>query len=432
MLAQRAPTASRSSASTPARSTGPGPAASVSIDGDLFKPLRRGQAAGAARRAGSASSTSTASRAGTCSRPTAGGDGERYILSDRHVTLRELAEAVVRAGHRGRVPPTLPVPAGEGAGRGRASRRRAAPASRRCCPRAAHVLPLERQRPTRPRPRRSSAGSRRCSRTGWPARSRRCDGRRQPDHPRAAPRATSDAVVAAALRDRRRPVRPVHGLAAGGPANVLTRRLPPAGQHGQPRDRARRRARRPRRRARSPMFPVVEGDARAQPLPAPDVPQHAAVALAANTYRIFRLGGRQTPPAPADALYVDALATVRRVPPPRHRDRAAGGGRGARRARRAWRKLALDTADRNTGAQALYEAFGMHRTEETPPARRDPRVDRLRQATGVARRARRVSASATCATSDSLSPGKNGSARQRRAASSAFGNSPSRWPKRSR
>jgi dihydroflavonol-4-reductase len=38
-----------------------------------------------------------------------GRDGERYILSDRHVTLRELAQTVVRVAHRGRVPPVLPV-----------------------------------------------------------------------------------------------------------------------------------------------------------------------------------------------------------------------------------------------------------------------------------------------------------------------------------
>jgi nucleoside-diphosphate-sugar epimerase len=39
-----------------------------------------------------------------------GEDGERYILSDRYVSIRELAEAVVRAAHRGRVPPSMPRP----------------------------------------------------------------------------------------------------------------------------------------------------------------------------------------------------------------------------------------------------------------------------------------------------------------------------------
>jgi dihydroflavonol-4-reductase len=39
-----------------------------------------------------------------------GRDGERYILSDQHVTLRSLAQAVVRVAGRGWVPPVLPVP----------------------------------------------------------------------------------------------------------------------------------------------------------------------------------------------------------------------------------------------------------------------------------------------------------------------------------
>lgn len=39
-----------------------------------------------------------------------GADGERYILTDTYVDLRELAEEVVRIAGRGRVPPTMPVP----------------------------------------------------------------------------------------------------------------------------------------------------------------------------------------------------------------------------------------------------------------------------------------------------------------------------------
>jgi nucleoside-diphosphate-sugar epimerase len=39
-----------------------------------------------------------------------GRDGERYILSDRHITLHELARTVVRVAHRGRVPRVMPVP----------------------------------------------------------------------------------------------------------------------------------------------------------------------------------------------------------------------------------------------------------------------------------------------------------------------------------
>jgi nucleoside-diphosphate-sugar epimerase len=37
-----------------------------------------------------------------------GRDRERYILCDRHVTLRELSETVVRLAGRGWVPPTIP------------------------------------------------------------------------------------------------------------------------------------------------------------------------------------------------------------------------------------------------------------------------------------------------------------------------------------
>jgi dihydroflavonol-4-reductase len=39
-----------------------------------------------------------------------GKDGERYILSDTYVSMRELAELVVSIAGRGWVPPTMPVP----------------------------------------------------------------------------------------------------------------------------------------------------------------------------------------------------------------------------------------------------------------------------------------------------------------------------------
>jgi nucleoside-diphosphate-sugar epimerase len=39
-----------------------------------------------------------------------GRDGERYILSDAYIEMRDLAEMVVRLAGRGRVPPTMPVP----------------------------------------------------------------------------------------------------------------------------------------------------------------------------------------------------------------------------------------------------------------------------------------------------------------------------------
>lgn len=39
-----------------------------------------------------------------------GKPGERYILSDTYIEMRDLAELVVRLAGRGRVPPTMPVP----------------------------------------------------------------------------------------------------------------------------------------------------------------------------------------------------------------------------------------------------------------------------------------------------------------------------------
>ena len=80
-----------------------------------------------------------------------------------------------------------------------------------------------------------------------------------------------------------------------------------------------------------------------------------------RTLRIFRLGGRLTPPAPADALYVDALVTD---PDFRRRGVATTLLRAAEdRARTAGRgTLALDTAENNLAAQALYEGFGMKRS----------------------------------------------------------------------
>jgi dihydroflavonol-4-reductase len=86
---------------------GPGPAASVSLDKNLFEPVVRGRlpalppgGLGVVYVEGVASGHLLAAERGT--------DGERYILCDRHVALRELAETVKRVAGRGRVPPTLP------------------------------------------------------------------------------------------------------------------------------------------------------------------------------------------------------------------------------------------------------------------------------------------------------------------------------------
>ena len=88
---------------------GPGPAATASIDGEFIKPVMEKKLPalppggfGVVYVDGVASGHLLAAARGV--------DGERYILCDRHVTLRGLAEAVVRAAHRGRVPPSIPRP----------------------------------------------------------------------------------------------------------------------------------------------------------------------------------------------------------------------------------------------------------------------------------------------------------------------------------
>jgi dihydroflavonol-4-reductase len=87
---------------------GPGPG-SVSLEKQLFEPVARGilpvltpGGMGIVHARGVAEGHLLAAERGR--------DGQRYILSDRHVTLRELARTVVRVAHRGRVPPVLPVP----------------------------------------------------------------------------------------------------------------------------------------------------------------------------------------------------------------------------------------------------------------------------------------------------------------------------------
>jgi len=91
----------------PAGVYGPTPASSMGFDDEMFAPLVRGRlpalppgGCGVAFDAGVA--------AGQLLAADRGRDGERYILCDRHVSMRELAEAVVEAAGRGRVPLTLP------------------------------------------------------------------------------------------------------------------------------------------------------------------------------------------------------------------------------------------------------------------------------------------------------------------------------------
>ncbi len=100
----------------PAAVYGPGPSGSASFERQLFEPVVKGRRV-----------TTPALPPGGCGvvftpgigrgqilAAEKGEPGERYILCDRHVTLRELAEAVVRVAGRGRVPPVLPAGAARG------------------------------------------------------------------------------------------------------------------------------------------------------------------------------------------------------------------------------------------------------------------------------------------------------------------------------
>ena len=93
----------------PAAVYGPGPG-SVSLEKQLFEPVVRKRlpaitpgGMGVVHERGVARGQLLAAERGR--------DGERYILCDRHITMRELAVTVVRVAGRGRVPPVLPLPA---------------------------------------------------------------------------------------------------------------------------------------------------------------------------------------------------------------------------------------------------------------------------------------------------------------------------------
>jgi nucleoside-diphosphate-sugar epimerase len=92
----------------PAGVYGPTPASSMGFDEDLFAPLIRRRLP-ALPPGGCGVSFDAGVARGQLLAADRGRDGERYILCDRHVSIRELAEAVVDAAGRGWVPPVLPV-----------------------------------------------------------------------------------------------------------------------------------------------------------------------------------------------------------------------------------------------------------------------------------------------------------------------------------
>jgi dihydroflavonol-4-reductase len=93
----------------PAGVYGPGPTGSASFEESMFKPLVKKRLP-ALPPGGCGVVYSDGVGAGQLLAAERGRDGERYILSDRHVTIADFARTIVRVAGRGRVPPVLPVP----------------------------------------------------------------------------------------------------------------------------------------------------------------------------------------------------------------------------------------------------------------------------------------------------------------------------------
>ena len=92
----------------PAGVYGPTPSSSVGFDDEFFAPLVAGRLPGLPP-GGSGMVFDAGVARGQLLAADRGRDGERYILCDRHMSLREIAELVVETAGRGRVPPTLPA-----------------------------------------------------------------------------------------------------------------------------------------------------------------------------------------------------------------------------------------------------------------------------------------------------------------------------------
>jgi len=90
----------------PAAVYGPGPAGSASFEESFFKPLVKKRLP-AVPPGGCGVVFNEGVAAGHLLAAEKGRPGERYILCDRHVSMRELANTVVRVAGRGRVPRSL-------------------------------------------------------------------------------------------------------------------------------------------------------------------------------------------------------------------------------------------------------------------------------------------------------------------------------------
>jgi nucleoside-diphosphate-sugar epimerase len=97
----------------PAAVYGPGPEGGASPERDILRPVVEAKRAAAPAQppGGLGLLFSEGAGAGHLLVAERGKAGERYILCDGHVTLRELAETAVRVAGRGRVPPTMPATA---------------------------------------------------------------------------------------------------------------------------------------------------------------------------------------------------------------------------------------------------------------------------------------------------------------------------------
>jgi dihydroflavonol-4-reductase len=95
----------------PAAVYGPGPRGSASFEIQLFEPVVRSQRLKLPflPPGGASLVYSEGMGRGQVLAAERGSPGERYILSDTYVTVRDLAETVRRLAGRGRVPPTLPA-----------------------------------------------------------------------------------------------------------------------------------------------------------------------------------------------------------------------------------------------------------------------------------------------------------------------------------